>query len=71
MKFFDFNDPFFKPLWLRIAVVALAAGWGGFEFYSGATFWGTLFVGAAGLAFWGLFVTFNPREPADPNKASD
>jgi len=62
-KLLDFNDPFYKPLWLRIAIVALAAGWGVFEFSNGNNFWGVVFVGAAGFAFHGLFIAFNPREP--------
>tara|TARA_Y100000815_G_scaffold272098_1_gene300195 strand:- start:21994 stop:22209 length:216 start_codon:yes stop_codon:yes gene_type:complete len=63
LKLFDFNDPFFKPLWIRIAVVAVAVLWGVFEFINGATFWGVLFVALAAVAFHGLFITFAPREP--------
>jgi hypothetical protein len=63
MKFFDFNDPFFKPLWIRIAVVAVAGAWGVFEFVSGAPFWGVLFCGLAAAAFYGFFIVFNPRDP--------
>ncbi|HMQ57486.1 MAG TPA: DUF3329 domain-containing protein [Rhizobiaceae bacterium] len=59
---FDFNHPFFKPLWIRILVVAFTLGWALFELSMGATFWAMLF-GAMGLAaLWGLFVTFNPRD---------
>lgn len=63
MNLFDFNHPFFKPLWIRIAVVSVAALWGIFEFTNGATFWGVLFVALAAVAFHGLFITFAPREP--------
>lgn len=62
-KLLDFNDPFYKPLWLRIAVVAVAAGWGIFEYISGSPFWGVIFVGAAAFAFYGFFISFNPRAP--------
>lgn len=68
MKLFDFNDPFFRPLWLRIAIVLVAGGWGVFEFVSGSPFWGTLFVGAAALAFHGLFIAFDPHEPESGKK---
>lgn len=68
MKLFDFNDPFFEPLWLRLTVVILAGGWSLFEFAAGETVWGMLFVGIAGIAFWGLFVTFEPRKPDDKTK---
>jgi len=63
LKLFDFNNPFFKPLALRIAVVAICTLWSVFEFVSGAPFWGVLFGGIAAIAFHGLFITFEPREP--------
>lgn len=68
MKLFDFNDPFFKPFWLRLAVVVVAGAWGAFEFLNGETLWGTVFVGIACIAFWGLFVTFEPREKEEAKK---
>lgn len=63
MKFFDFDHPFFRPLWRRIATVGVAVSWGIFEFLMGNHFWGALFVGIGALSFYGLFVTFNPRDP--------
>jgi len=63
LKLLDFNNPFFKPLPLRVAVVAVCALWGVFEFVSGAPFWGVVFVGMAAIAFHGLFISFEPREP--------
>ena len=68
MKGFDFNDPFFRPLWLRIIVVAVASGWGAFEFVSGSPFWGLLFCAAGAWAFYGLFIAFNPRGEGLPEK---
>lgn len=68
MKLFDFNDPFFRPFWLRLLVVTVATAWGVLEFVNGETFWGMLFLGIAAVAFWGLFVTFDPREPRDGTK---
>jgi hypothetical protein len=62
LNLFDFNHPFFKPLWIRVLTVAVAAGWGVFEFVSGSPFWGVLFCGAAAMAAHGLFVTFKPRQ---------
>jgi hypothetical protein len=62
-KLLDFNDPFYKPLWLRIAIVGVALGWGVFEFVTGSPFWGVIFVGAGAFAFHGLFIAFDPREP--------
>lgn len=65
MGLFDFNHPFFKPLWLRIAIVVVCLGWGAFEFVAGAAFWGTVFCAVGALAAYGFFVTFAPREPDD------
>ncbi|MBP1805589.1 hypothetical protein [Rubellimicrobium aerolatum] len=64
-RFFDFNHPFFRPLWIRVLVVALCLGWAGVEFATGGTVWGILF-GAIGLAaLYGFFINFNPRPPGD------
>ena len=49
--------------WRRIATVGVTASWGIFEFLMGNHFWGTLFVGIGALSFYGLFITFNPRDP--------
>ncbi len=61
-KLFDFDHPFFRPLWLRIAVVAACLGWAAVEMAGGAPGWAILF-GAVGLyAGYRLFVTFAPRD---------
>lgn len=60
-KLLDFNDPFFRPLWLRIVIVAFAAGWAVFEFVAGSPFWGVIFAAMAAFAFRGFFMTFAPR----------
>lgn len=62
MTLFDFNDPFFRPLWIRILVVVLPIGWGLFEFAAGNGWWGAVFCGLGALAFYGLFISFEPRE---------
>lgn len=72
LKFFDFNDPFFKPLWIRIAVVVAPALWAVVELASGQTFWGVLFLAISAVAFHGLFIAFSPREPeTDRDKEPD
>lgn len=67
---FDFDHPFFRPLWRRIAVVSICAGWGLFELAMGATGWAIVFLGLAALSFWGLFVRFQPGpdESDDPDQ---
>jgi hypothetical protein len=59
---FDVRHPVFRPLWARVAVVALILVWTGFEFTRGATLWG-LFFGAAGLYLgYRFFVVFDPKD---------
>lgn len=68
---FDLNDPFFRPLWLRVLIVAATIGWGLFEFSAGQPFWGTLFCAIGAYAFYGLFIAFDPREPEEKDKSSE
>ena len=60
MKLLDTDHPFFRPLWIRIAVVAVAAAWAAFEFWTGSPWWGGLFLVFAALSAWGFFVDFDP-----------
>lgn len=61
-KLFDFNHPFFKPLWIRILVTGACLVWGLVEFMTGAPVWGALFCGLGVIAAYGLFVTFDPDQ---------
>ena len=47
MKLIDLEYPFFKPVWIRVAVVVVCAGWGLFELSTGAVLWGVFFIGLA------------------------
>jgi hypothetical protein len=47
-KFLDVDHPMFRPLWVRVAIVALCVGWAVFEFVGGSGMWGILFL-ALGL----------------------
>ena len=64
-KLFDFNHPFFRPLWLRIAIVALCLLWAMVEASTGEMMWAMLFTAIGLYAAYGFFVTFKPREPDD------
>jgi hypothetical protein len=68
---FDLNDPFFRPLWIRVLIVAAAGGWGVFEFVSGQPFWGILFCAIGAYAFYGFFIAFDPREVEKKDKSSE
>ncbi len=61
-RLFDFDHPFFRPLWIRLLVVALCLGWAAFEFASGSPGWALLFGGVGLLAAYRFFVAFDPRD---------
>ena len=59
---FDLQVPFFKPLWLRIAIVAICASWAALETVTGSIGWALLF-GAAGLwSAYEFFLVWNPKD---------
>ena len=58
----DHEHPFFRPLWRRVAVVAVCLGWSIFEFATGASMWGTIALAFAGYAVWQFFYLY--KEPA-------
>lgn len=60
----DHEHPFFRPLWRRVAVVAVCAAWSIFEFSNGATMWGTIAGGFTAYAVWQFFFLY--KEPAEP-----
>lgn len=64
-KLIDFQDPFFEPLWIRIAVVAVAAGWGLFELSTGALFWAGVFLGFAAICAWRFASIDYGKKPED------
>jgi hypothetical protein len=68
MKFFDFQHPFYKPLWIRIVITALCLGWAVVELLGDNFFWAMLF-GSVGLyAAHQFFIAFNPREPGEDDR---
>ena len=58
----DHEHPFFRPLWRRIAVVAVCIGWALFELYNGATVWAMVVAAFAAYAIWQFFYLY--KEPA-------
>ncbi len=59
---FDLDHPFFKPLWVRIAVAGVALGWAVVEAVAGSPLWGILFGALGAYAAYRFFWTFNPRD---------
>lgn len=57
MKFLDFKDPFYAPVWIRICVVAVCIGWGLFEVSNAAYGWALIFIGLGAYAGWQFYTT--------------
>ncbi len=53
-KFLDADHPFFAKVWVRWITVLICAGMAAFEFTTGSSGWGVLFVGAGAWAFYVL-----------------
>jgi len=48
-KLIDLEHPFFKPVWVRIAVVAVCVLWGLFELSQGNGLWAVVFIGMGAI----------------------
>lgn len=68
LKLLDLSHPFFKPLWRRIAIVAICIIWAVVEFVYGIPLLGTLFAGLGALCIWQFFFDFNPRDDVEKPK---
>jgi len=51
-KFLDLENPFFAPLWIRIAVTCVLISWGGLEISQGAYAWAVIFIGLGLICGW-------------------
>ena len=58
-----------KPLWRRVLLVAICAGWAALELYSGSTGWAMI---AGGMTLYGAWLYIydwkNPEAPKEPAK---
>lgn len=52
----DPNHPMFRRAWVRWVVSVFPLLWAGVEFWFNEPFWGVLFLGAGGYAFWVLIL---------------
>ncbi len=60
MQLIDPTHPFYRPLWVRVLIVAICLGWTIVEASTSEPFWAVL-IGAVGIyAAWMLLVNFNP-----------
>lgn len=63
----DTNHAFFRPLWRRVAIVAVCLVWSVVEWANGQTVWGVMTLAIAAYAVWVFFVKFDPA-PVDENE---
>ena len=59
---FDLQIPFYKPLWLRLLIVAVCIGWAVFELSTGSIGWAILFCAAGIWSAYQFFLVWNPKE---------
>lgn len=59
---FNMQDPFFQPLWLRIAIVAVCLGWAVVELLGNSPGWAILFGSLGAYAGYSFFVVWTPLD---------
>ena len=62
-KFLDTDHRMFRPLWVRVLIVALCAGWAVFEFTSGSAAWGGVFLALGAYAAWAFLMAARAKKP--------
>jgi hypothetical protein len=59
MKIIDREHPFYKPLWRRIALVCVLAGWSAFEiFVTKEPMWMSVAVGLLAVSAWVFLISW-------------
>lgn len=59
---FNLDDPFFKPLWLRVLLCMVALGWGLVEATTGSPGFAIIFLCLGAYAAYRFFVKFFPDD---------
>ena len=54
------RHPWFKPLYRRLAVLAVCLAWLGLEVYGGELLWALFALSVTGYAVWALFISYRP-----------
>lgn len=63
----DVNHPFYRPLWRRIAIVAVTWLWMGFElFISKSGFWLAIAAGLAATTTWYFLIAWKDPPASEP-----
>lgn len=54
------SDDFFRPLWLRAAIVAVCAIWAVFEWVNGETGWAVMAGAVTLYGVWSFLIAYRP-----------
>lgn len=63
MKLIDVQHPWFIPMYRRVLVVVICAGWAVVEIVNNSPFWAILFGALAVYCAHQFFVAFDPKDP--------
>lgn len=64
MQLIDPSHPIYKPLWVRILIVAVCFGWAAVETLGSQPFWAMLSGALGAYSAWMLLLNFKPQPPA-------
>jgi hypothetical protein len=60
----DNRHPFYRPLWIRVTLVALVATWTVVEWtLGGGSIWAYVATGMLAYGIWAFFITYRPDDP--------
>ena len=62
----DYEHPFFRPLWRRVAIVAACLVWSGLEYFGGSPTWSLIALAFAAYGGWQFFYLYKPAEDGSP-----
>jgi hypothetical protein len=57
------TNPFYRPLWRRVLIVATTVIWFALEFWRGDGIWTPIAAALCGFSVWAFLVTY-PKPPA-------
>lgn len=61
------DHPFYRPLWRRLAIIAVAAGWTAFEvLWSGNAMWMVIAAGFLAYSLWVFLIAWKEPPPPPP-----
>jgi hypothetical protein len=72
MALIDTSHEFYRPLGVRIAIVAVTAGWAAFEiFYAKQGFWSVIAAAIFALALWSFLISYKEPPPKPDSKSGE